>query len=149
MKLLKDEIEKELAAVQCFVRLAIAAQKAGYLKAAQFFITKAQEDCGHAFLYAKELDKYGELDGDMTATELAEKYYNLEHDAAARTVAIKKQIIAEGKEDLVPFMQWAIQEHSDEAYTAQKLLQQISILDKQEAIKDIEDIFEELTGEES
>ncbi len=148
MQLMREEVGNELESVQWFVKLAVACQKAGYLKGAEFFLTQAREDCYHAFVYARELDKYDEINDelirDMTATEAIAKYYELEHEASKRTVAIKEQVLAEGQKDLVPFMEWAIREHSNEYYSAQKLGQQVAILEKDHAIKDIEDLFQEM-----
>ncbi len=149
MELLRNEILKEMEAVKCFIDLSIQAQKAGYLKAAEFFLGQAREDCGHAFAYAKELDKYDEISGDMTITQIVQKYLELEKGAVDRVLAIKEEITTEKKEGLLPFILHTLQDHSDEAYVAKKLLQKIAILDEQQALNDIEELFAELLeGEE-
>ncbi|MGL5955314.1 MAG: ferritin family protein [Brevinema sp.] len=146
LQLMKDEILKEMEAVKCFVDLAIHAQKAGYTKAAEYFLAQAREDCEHAFLYAKTLDKYDEIQGDMTVTEITKKYLDLEQGAVDRVLAIKDQVVSEKKEALMSFVLHILQEHSDEAYIAKKLLQKVSVLDKQQALNDIEELFAELLG---
>ncbi len=149
MKLLKNEVLKEMEAVKCFIELAIHAQKSGYLKAAEFFLGQAREDCGHAFNYARELDKYDEIDGDMTITEIVQKYQELESGAVDRVLAIKDEIHTENKNGLLPFVLHMLADHSDEAYVAKKLLQKVAILDEQQALNDIEELFTELLeGEE-
>ncbi len=144
LQLIKDEVLKEMEAVKCFIDLAIKAQKAGYEKAAEYFLTQAQEDCHHAFKYAKELDKHGEVPGDMTITAIVQKFLNLEKDATTRVLAIQDQILAENNKALLPFTMEVLKDHSDEAYIAQKLLQKVTILDKQEALNDIEELFTQL-----
>ncbi|MGL4677672.1 MAG: ferritin-like domain-containing protein [Brevinema sp.] len=144
LQLMKDEVLKEMEAVKCFIDLAIHAQKAGYLKAAEFFLAQAREDCEHAFSYAKTLDKYDEIQGNMTITEIVKKYLTLEKEAIDRVLAIKDQVISEKKEGVMPFVLHILQDHSDEAYTAKKLLQKVSVLDEQQALNDIEELFEEL-----
>lgn len=145
MKLMKEEVLREMEAVKCFIDLAIQAQKAGYTKAATFFIGQAQEDCTHAFAYAKELDKHNALDGDMSITEIVKKFYDLEAGAITRLTAIYNEASSGKHMGSLPFIFENIEEHSAEAYKAKKLLQNVTILDQDRAIKDIEDLFEELS----
>ena len=148
LQLVKDEVLKEMEAVKCFIDLAIKAQKAGYEKAAEYFLAQAREDCGHAFNYAKELDKYGEVPGDMTITSIVKKFVDLEKGAVTRVLAIQDEMVAENNKGLAPFVLHVLQDHSDEAYVAQKLLQKVAVLDKQEALNDIEELFAQLLEKE-
>ncbi|MGL4367433.1 MAG: hypothetical protein ACRCTQ_04040 [Brevinemataceae bacterium] len=149
LKLLKDEISKEIEAVKMFIELAVAAQKQGYLKAAQYFLDEAREDCEHAFLYAKELDKYKELESNKSITEIVQEYHNMESNALVRIYNIQKEAFENGVFSIQPFITKMMEDHSTEAYKAQKLLQQVSILEKENAIVDIESLFEELSEEEN
>lgn len=149
LQLIKDEVLKEMEAIKCFVDLAIHAQKAGYTKAAEFFLSEAREDCEHAFLYARELDKHDEVPGNMTITEIVKKYQDLEKGAVTRVLAIKDQIISEKHDALMPFVLEMLSNHSEEAYKAKKLLQKVAVLDEQQALNDIEELFEEMSEEDT
>ncbi|MGL4394723.1 MAG: hypothetical protein ACRCS8_05815 [Brevinema sp.] len=145
MDSIKKEIEKEIEASQVFLKLAIASQKLGYLNAAQFFLNEAREDIGHAFEYAVELDKHDGLnETHKNITDITADYKKLEEGAIARLTEMENKTRSANKISTIPFVHKMIQAHSDEAYKAKKLLEKVSILDNQEAIKDIDELFEEL-----
>lgn len=147
-QLMKDEVLKEMEAVKCFIDLAIKAQKSGYTTAAQYFLAQAQEDCKHAFLYARELDKHDEIPGNMTITEIVKKFQDLEAGAIKRVTAIQQEAIKENIHSILPFIIHILEDHSEEAYVAKKLLQKVSILDEQQALNDIEELFQRLLDSE-
>ena len=147
LKLIKDEVLKEMEAVKCFIELAIKAQKAGYTTAAAYFIGQAQEDCGHAFKYAIALDKHDELEGNASISEIVKTFQDLEVGATGRVTAIRAEVEKEGKQSLLPFVHHMLEDHSNEAYEAKKLLQKINILGV-ESLSDIEDLFKDLMEED-
>lgn len=141
---IKKEIEKEIDATKCFVELAISAQKCGYTKAAKFFITEAQEDCEHAFLYARELDKYSEeLDDNRNIVEITKAFYELEYSAIERISDMYKEAQKKDLRSIYPFISDMMSKHSEDCYRAKKLLQKISILFSADSISDIETLFED------
>lgn len=148
LKLLKEEVLHEMEAVKCFIELAIMAQKGGYFKAAEYFLGQAQEDCHHSFNYARELDKHDEVPGDMNIVQIVEKFHQLESGAVDRVLAIQDEISQENYRGLAPFILHMLDDHSNEAYTAKKLLQRVSILAPQEAVNDIEEVFSALLENE-
>jgi len=148
LKLLKDEVLKEMEAVKCFIELAIMSQKLGYFKASEYFLGQAQEDCKHAFNYAKELDKHDEIPNDMDIIQIVEKFHDMESQAVDRVLAIQEEMIQDKKKSLAPFLLHMLHDHSTEAYTAKKLLQRVSILAPQEALYDIEELFTLLIEED-
>lgn len=144
LKLMKDEVLQEMNAVHNFIKLAIACQKAGYLKAAQYYLAQAREDCEHSFLYARELDKYDELEADLNIVEITKKYFQMEFEAIDRIAAIREEAKSENVHGIYPFLTSLSRDHSEEAYRAKKLLQQVEILHNSEDMKSIEDLYEGL-----
>jgi len=148
LRLLRDEIQHEMNAVQKFIELAIAAQSGGYLHAAQYFLSEAREDCMHSFLYARELDKHGGVDDTRNIVEILKQYYELESGALSRIHEIHKQAKEENIHSITPFLSKMMGAHSEDAYKAQKLLETISILFANEDIVSTEDLFKELEESE-
>lgn len=144
IKLMKEEIIKEMEAIHTFVELAIESQKAGYFKAAEYFLEEAKEDIQHAFKYAVELEKHDELHTNKTIKEIAQKYHALESGAVDRLTNMHKEASSQEKISSMPFIFKMIEDHSNEAYKAKKLADKINILSEQKAINDIEELFEEL-----
>ncbi|MGL4387807.1 MAG: ferritin-like domain-containing protein [Brevinema sp.] len=143
---LKKEIEKEIEASQVFLKLAIASQKLGHTHAATFFLNEAKEDIEHAFEYAVQLDKHDGLGHiSKSITDITKEYKELEEGAIVRLTEMENKTRSANKISTIPFINKMIEAHSDEAYKAKKLLAKISILDEQEAVKDIDELFEELS----
>lgn len=141
---IKKEIAKEIEASRCFIELAIAAQKCGYTKAAKFFISEAQEDCEHAFLYARELDKYnGVTVDDRNIVEITKAFYELEHGAIERISEMYKEAHKEDLRSIHPFLSKMMGIHSEDTYRAKKLLQKINILFSADSLSDIESLFKD------
>ena len=146
---IKKEIGKEIEATKCFVELAIAAQKCGYTKAAKFFISEAQEDCEHAFLYARELDKYsGILDDDRNIVEITKAFYELEYGAIERISDMYKEAHKEDLRSIHPFLSKMMGKHTEDCYRAKKLLQKIEVLFSADSLSDIETLFEDEQDED-
>ncbi|MGL5955313.1 MAG: hypothetical protein ACRC0X_01715 [Brevinema sp.] len=145
---MKNEVLKEMEAVRCFIEYAIEAQKAGYTKAAQFFLSEAQEDCRHAFLYAREIDKdYSPSPKDRTIIDITKAYYELEYGAIDRISEIYKEAKDKNIRRVYPFLTDMMSRHSEDCYRAKKLLQKIEVLFSADSLSDIEDLFED--GEEN
>lgn len=150
MKLVKDEVLQEMEAVKCFIEMAISCQKAGFTNAAAFFIGQAEEDCHHAFKYACEIDKYeGKSEAEFAPmVEAVKRYKTMEEGAVKRVVAMLAEADKENNRQLVPFLNEIMAGHSEEAYTAQKLLQKVHVYARTEDLGAVEDEFEHLSDEE-
>ncbi|MGL4563530.1 MAG: hypothetical protein ACRCVW_06735 [Brevinema sp.] len=148
INLFKKEIEKEIEASRTFLELAISAQKLGHFKAAEFFLGEAKEDLGHAFSYAVEVDKYDALETNKDIKDIAHSYHELEKGAVQRLIDIENKSRSENKISSIAFINKMLEAHSNEAYSAKKLAYKINILASQEAINDIEELFEELLEKE-
>lgn len=142
-ELMKNEILQEIQAVQNFIEIAIEAQKNGYTKAATFFLSEAKEDCEHAFLYAREIDKYAEKQSSKSILDITKEYVDMEVGAMDRISAIYKKASSTETRSLLPFLSKMMQLHSEDAYRAKKLIQKIEILFASDALSDIETLFEE------
>ncbi|MGL4677673.1 MAG: hypothetical protein ACRCWI_08455 [Brevinema sp.] len=141
---IKGEVLKEMEAVKCFIEYAIEAQKSGYTKAAQFFLSEAQEDCKHAFLYAREIDKdYTPSSKDRTIIDITKSYYELEYSAIERISEMYKEAKDKNIRSVYPFLTDMMSRHSEDCYKAKKLLQKIEILFSSDALSDIEELFED------
>ncbi len=149
MESIKHEILKEMESVKHFIELAIEAQKIGYTKAAQFFIAEAQEDCHHAFLYARELDKFHTSNpNDRNIVEITKSYHEMEYGAIDRIAEMFKEAKELKLRSVQPFLVDMMGRHSEDCYKAKKLLQKIEVLYPSDALTDIEDLFEEGSEEE-
>lgn len=146
LELMKQEVLKEMEAVKCFIEYAIEAQQSGYVEAAKFFLEEAREDCEHAFLYARELDKFHKTDKNQkNIMEITRSYYDLEYGAIDRISEIYKEAKEKNIYSIYPFLTDMMSKHSEDCYKAKKMLQKIEILHHSESINDIEDIFVEKT----
>lgn len=146
-ELMKNEISKEIQAVQHFIEIAIEAQKSGYTKAAEFFLTEAKEDCEHAFLYAREIDKHLDKEQTKNIVDITKEYVDMEAGAIDRIGAIYKKASATETRCILPFLSKMMQLHSEDAYRAKKLQQKIQILFSSDALSDIESLFEDETDD--
>ncbi len=144
MESMKKEVLQEMEAVKHFIELAIEAQKIGYTKAAQFFIAEAQEDCHHAFLYARELDKYHTpTNSEKNIVEITKIYHNMEFGAIDRIAEMFKEAKELKLRSVQPFLVDMMGRHSEDCYKAKKLLQKVEVLHPTDALTDIEELFEE------
>ena len=151
MKRLQSEILEEMNAVKNFIEMAIVCHKAGFTKAADFFLSQAEEDCRHAFKYARELDKFEPArPADFKAVIAAIKHYqDMENSAADRLLAIREEMHQEKEFRLTPFVVDMLRDHSEEAYAAKKLLQKAEVFERTEDLGALEDEFEALQEAEA
>lgn len=141
---LKEEILNEMESVKCLIEYAIEAQKTGYTDAAQFFLAEAREECTHAFLYARELDKFQNMaENSRNIVEITHSYYDLEYKATERISNIFKEAKEKNIRSIYPFLTEMMSKHSEDCYKAKKLLQKIDRLFYSEHMHDIEEIFVE------
>lgn len=144
LELMKNETLKEMEAVKCFIEMAIESQKYGYTKAAKFFLKEAKEDCEHAFLYARELDKHCEkIEGKRTILDIAKDYHQLEAGAITRISELRDEAHKQHFIDAYPFITSMMRRHSEDTYNAKKLAQKIEVLLRADSLSDIEELFDE------
>ncbi len=145
---INNEVLKEMDSVKHFIELAIEAQRAGYTKAALFFLGEARDDCEHSFLYARELDKHHQSSkGDKNIVEITKSYHDAEHGAIDRLSEMFKELDEEQFYSIRPFIVNMMSIHTEDCYKAKKILQKIEVLHESDSMKDIEDIFEEETDD--
>ncbi|MGL5253833.1 MAG: ferritin-like domain-containing protein [Brevinema sp.] len=151
MKHLQNEVLEEMNAVKNFIEMAIVCHKAGFTKAADFFLSQAEEDCRHAFKYARELDKFDAVKpADFKAALAAIRHYQeMENAAADRLLAIREEMHQEKEFRLTPFVLEMLKDHTEEAYTAKKLLQKAEVFERTEDLAALEDEFEALKNASS
>ncbi|MGL4561581.1 MAG: hypothetical protein ACRCV0_04750, partial [Brevinema sp.] len=80
--------------------------------------------------------------------DIAHSYHELEKGAVQRLIDIENKSRSENKISSIAFINKMLEAHSNEAYSAKKLAHKINILASQEAINDIEELFEELLEKE-
>lgn len=150
MKLVHDEVLQEMEAVKSFIEMAISCQKGGFPKAAQFFLGQAAEDVHHTFKYAREIDKYeGKGEASFKAVvDAIKRYETMESGAVKRVVAMGEEARKENNYSLIPFLNQVLIDHSEEAYSAKKLLQQAILFERAEDLASMEDAFEALEESE-